>query len=67
VFLEILRTLESFSTEIALMWLERNVDSNMRCDMIALDGGGAALIPTTSEVQVICAFASDMLLADVLL
>jgi hypothetical protein len=67
VLLEILRTLESLSTEIALVWFERNVDSNVGSDMIALDCGGTALIPSASKVQVVCALASDVLLADVLL
>jgi len=42
VLLEILRSLESLATEVALMRLEGNVDTNMRCDVIALDGGDAA-------------------------
>jgi hypothetical protein len=42
VLLEILRSLESLSTEVALMRLEGNVDADMRCDVIALDGCDAA-------------------------
>jgi hypothetical protein len=42
VLLEILRSLESLATEVALMRLEGNVDADMRCDVIALDGCDAA-------------------------
>jgi len=42
VLLEILRSLEGFATEVALMRLEGNVDSDMRSDVITLDGGNAA-------------------------
>jgi hypothetical protein len=42
VLLEILRSLESLSTEVALMRLEGNVDADMRCDVITLDGCDAA-------------------------
>jgi len=66
VLLEILRTLECLATEVALVWFEGNVNSNVGGDMIALHGCGTALIPATGEVQVVCALASNMLLADVL-
>ena len=42
VLLKILRSLEGFATEVALMRLEGNVDSDMRGDVITLDGGNAA-------------------------
>jgi hypothetical protein len=66
MFLQILRSLEGLPTEIALVRLQGNVDSDMGCDMIALDGSGTARIPSTREVQVICALPSDMFFADVL-
>lgn len=67
VLLKILRTLESLPTKIAFVWLERNMDSNVGSDMIALNCGGTALIPATGKVQVVCAFATNVLLADVFL
>ena len=67
VLLQILRTLESLSTEIALVWLQGNVDSDVRSDVITLDGGGSALVPATGEVQVVGALAADMALANVIL
>jgi hypothetical protein len=42
VLLEILRSLESLATEVALMRLKGNVDADMGCDVIALDGCDAA-------------------------
>lgn len=65
VLLQILRTLESLSTEVTFVRLEWDVDSDVRSDMVTLYGSSAALIPTTGEVKVICAFATDMLLANV--
>jgi hypothetical protein len=67
MLLEILWTLESLSTEFTLVRLERYVDTNMGCDMIALDGGGATVTPTASEVQVVRTLATDVALADVVL
>lgn len=66
VLLEILGPLESLSTEIAFVWLERNVDSNVGGNMVAFNSGSPALVPSTGEVQVVCALASDVLLANVL-
>jgi hypothetical protein len=67
VLLQVLRTLEGLSAEITFVWLERDVDSNVGSDMVALDSGGAAGVPSTGEVQVVGALSADMLLADVLL
>lgn len=67
MFLQILRTLESLSTEIAFVWLQWNMDSDVRGDMVTLHSGGAARVPTTCEIQVVCALSSDMLLTDMLL
>lgn len=66
VLLQVLRTLEGLSAEITLVWLERDVDSNVGGDVVALDGSGTARVPATSEVQVVGALSSDVLLADML-
>lgn len=42
VLLQVLRTLECLSTELTLVRFERDMDSNVRRDVITLDGGGAA-------------------------
>lgn len=66
MLLQILGTLEGFAAELALVGLKGHMDANMRRDVVALDGGGAARVPTAGEVQVVCALATDMALADVL-
>ena len=67
VLLQILRTLEGLSAEITFVWFEGDMDSDVGGDMIPLDGGGTARVPSTGEVQIVGAFSSDMLLADVVL
>lgn len=67
VLLEILRSLESLATEVALMRLEWDMDADVRCDVIALDGCDAARAPVTSQVEVVCALATDVTLAYVFL
>jgi hypothetical protein len=67
VLLQILRTLEGLATEVALVRLQWDVDTNVRGDVITLDGGGPALVPTTGEVEVVCALATNVLLANVFL
>jgi hypothetical protein len=67
MLLQILRTLEALSTEVALVRLEWDVNADMRGDMVALDGRGAAHIPSAGQVQVVCALASDMALADMVI
>jgi hypothetical protein len=67
VLLQVLRTLECLSAEVAFVWLKGDVDSNVGGDVVALDGGGTARVPATSEVQIVGALTSDVLLADVLL
>ena len=67
MLLEILGTLEGFTTEIALMRLQWHVHTDVRCDMVALDGSGAAVTPLASQVEIVCALATDMAFADMVL
>jgi hypothetical protein len=67
VLLEILRSLECLATEVALVRLEWDMDADVRCYMIALDGCDTARTPVTSQVEVVCALATDVTLAYVLL
>lgn len=66
MLLEVLGSLEGLAAELALVRLQGNVNANVACDVIALDRGRAARVPTAGQVQVICALATDMALADVL-
>lgn len=67
VFLQILRPLECFATEVTLVRLQRNVNSNMRGDVVALYGCGTAIGPSTSQVEVVCALAANVALTNMLL
>jgi hypothetical protein len=67
MLLEILGPLESFAAEVTLVWLQRNMHTNVRGDMITLDSRGPAVTPLASEVQVVGALAADMALTDVIL
>jgi hypothetical protein len=67
MLLEILRALESFSTEVAFVRLERHVYTDVRRDVISLDGGRATATPLASEIQVVCALATNMAFAYVVL
>lgn len=67
MLLEILRALERLATELALVGLQRHVDAYVRGDVVALDGGGAALAPCAGEVEVVGRLAANVSLANVLL
>lgn len=67
MFLEILWALEGLATELALVRLEWNMNSNVGGDMITFDGGGVALAPLAGQVEVVSRLASDMALADMFL
>lgn len=67
MLLEILRALESLATELALVWLQRDMDADVTRDVIALDGSGTALTPRAGEVEVVGGLAPDMTFADVIL
>jgi hypothetical protein len=67
MLLQILGTLESLATEITLVRLERHMHTNVGSDVVALDSGGVAGSPLTSQVQVVGALATDMAFANVFL
>lgn len=49
MLLQILRALEGLPAEFALVRLERNVDTDMRGDVVAFDGCGSAGAPCTGK------------------
>lgn len=67
VFLQVLRTLEALAAKVALVRLQRNVDADVRGNVIAFHGRGAARAPEALEVEVVCRLATDVRLADVVL
>ena len=67
MFLQILRALESFATKVALVRLERNMDTDVRGDVVAFNGGSVALAPCTGQIEVVSRLAANMAFADMLL
>lgn len=67
VLLEILRTFEGLATEVAFVWLQRNVNANMRSDVITLNSRSTTVTPLAGKVQVVGALAANMALTDVVL
>ena len=67
MFLEVLRALESLAAEFAPVRLQGNMDPDVRGDVVAFDHCNVAVTPCALQVEVICAFASDVSVADVLL
>lgn len=67
MLLQVLWTLKGLAAEVALVWLEGNVDADVRGDVIALDSRRSACAPLAGQVEVVGALASDMAFADVIL
>ena len=67
VLLQILRPLESLATKVASVWLQRYVDTDMRCDMVTFHNSDATATPGTSQVEIIGAFAAYMAFANMFL
>lgn len=67
MLLQVLRTLEGLAAEFASVRLERNVDADVRGDVVALDDCNMAVGPTTSQVEVVGTLATDMPLANMFL
>lgn len=66
VLLQILGTLERLAAELALVRLQRHMDTDMGSDVVPLDSGSAARVPLACQVQVVGALATNMALTDVL-
>lgn len=60
MFLFILWPFESFPTKFAPMWLQRNVNADMRRDVIPLDDFNLAVTPSTDQIQVIGTFTPNV-------
>lgn len=64
---QVLRALEGFAAEVALVRLQRDMNADMRGDMITLDGRSSTGAPLAGQVQVVCALAPDMSFAYMIL
>ena len=67
MLLQVLGTLEGLAAELALVRLERDMDANVRGDVVALHSGSAARVPLAGEAEVVGALAANMALTDVFL
>lgn len=67
MLLQVLRTLEGLAAKIALVRLKWNVNTDVRSNVVALDGSCAASVPLAGQAQVVGALATDMAFADVIL
>lgn len=67
MLLQVLRTLEGLAAKVALVRLERHMNADVRSDVITLDRRGAASAPLARQVEVVCAFATNMTFADVII
>ena len=67
MLLKILRALERLAAEVAFMRLERDVNTDMRRDVVALNSGRPARTPLARQVEVVGALATDVALANVVL
>ena len=67
VLLQILRALEALAAEFTLVRLERNVNPDVRGNVVTLDSSCATRVPLACEVQVVGALAANMAFTDVFL
>ena len=67
MLLQILRTFESLATELATMRFQGHMDTDVRSDVIALDDLNGTVGPGALQIEVICAFAANMFVADMIL
>ena len=67
VLLQVLRSLEALTAKVALVRLERNMNTNMRSNVVTLDSGSSALVPLARQVEVVRALTANMFLANMLI
>lgn len=60
MFFEVLRAFKRLATEVATMRLQRDMDANVRCDVVTLYHRNIAVGPSTLQVEIIGALATDM-------
>ena len=53
VFLQILGPLEGLLTKITLVWLQRNMDTDMGRDMIAFNCSSSTSAPLACEAEIV--------------
>ena len=67
MLLEILGPFECLAAKVALVRLERDMDTDVRGDVVPFDGGRATTAPLAGQVEIIGALAADMTLTHMFL
>jgi hypothetical protein len=67
MLLQVLGTFEALSALFAGMGFEGDVDSNVTCDVVSFGGLGGTGSPAASQAQIICRFAANVFLAQMVL
>jgi hypothetical protein len=67
VLLKILGSLKRLATEVAFVRLERDVNADMRRDMVAFHSGCPAVSPLAGQVEVVGALSTNVTLTNVIL
>ena len=67
VLLQILRTFEGLAAKFASMRFERDMDSDVRGDVVAFHDLDATGAPRTLQIEVVGALATNVAFADVIL
>ncbi len=65
VLLEVLRSLEALLADLADVRLERGMYAEMGGDVVTLRAGGTAVLPVASEAEIVGGFATDVVVAEV--
>lgn len=67
MLLQVLGALEGLAAKVTLVRLKRDMDPDVRGDMVALDDGSRTTSPFAGQVEVIGALAADMALTHMFL
>ena len=67
MLLEILRALEGLSAEFTSMWFQRDVDSDVGGDVVALDDSDMAVAPCALQIEIVGALPPNVTVANMLL
>ena len=67
MLLQILGSFEGFLAEFTFMRLKRNVDADVRGDVVSLDGSSSASAPGARQTEIIGTLTPDMDIAKVVL
>lgn len=66
MLLKVLRALERLATDIAIVRLERGVNSDVRSDVVTLGTADITSIPFASQAEVVRGLATDVIITQML-